>query len=146
MNSRYSHLSVAERRRILEDRLPSLFDPPPPPVVDVPSLSRTTDPTTSHEAAAMGKVKRGSERHRLLAAFARHGPLTDDEASKTAGVEYYEGRRRCVDLRRHGLIAPTGQKRTSIFGNRAMVSAITPDGNAALAVAGRVSSHQVQGQ
>ena len=145
MTTRYSHLSAAERRRITEDRLPSLFDPAPPPVVDVPSLSRTNDPVTSHKAAALGKVKRGSERHRLLSVFAHHGPLTDDEASQIAGVEYYEGRRRCVDLRRFRLIVPTGEKRTSLFGNRAMVSAITPDGHAALVVAGQVASRQARG-
>ena len=141
MTSQFTHLSPATRRRLVEDRLPSLFDPPPPPQVNVPSPSRANDPETSKAAAIKSPVRRGSERYRLLEVFVDGSRgLTDDEASRFAGVDYYEGRRRCVDLRRYGLIEPTGEKRQSTFGNLAMVCRVTPDGIAALRQARQVTS------
>jgi hypothetical protein len=104
--------------------------------------SRSTDPDTSHVATAEIRVKAGSQRARLLAAFhdvdvrinlsGLHEGLTDEEAMGYAigvspGSEYAK---RCSELREGGFIEPTGETRAGSAGPQRIVSRITPKGRA----------------
>lgn len=101
---------------------------------DIPG-ARNTDPDTSHAAAAEIKVKAGSQRARLLAAFAGFGQwriegLTDEEAMRIAqGVSpTSEYSKRCSELREGGFIEPTGETRPGAAGPQRIVSRITDKG------------------
>jgi hypothetical protein len=101
---------------------------------DFPALSHNDDPQTSKDAARMAPIKRGTDRYKMLAAYAR-APimgLTDDEAGALAGVVGYNCRRRASELRTKRLIAPTGITRTTESGAQAQVCSITDRGMAAL--------------
>lgn len=104
---------------------------------ELASFVRHTDPPTSQEAAASrdNRLRWGSQRHKLLAAFADAPDMTDEEAGKVTGL--YSSRacywKRCGELRDLGLIEDTGQTRTSECGHKVIVSAITQRGLAALA-------------
>lgn len=104
-------------------------------------LVRADDPATSRLGAEAVTMRAGSQRARLLAVYggpfaARHDGLTDDEAAGYAGLltarslGYWK---RCSDLRRAGLIAPTGElRRSPETGELRQVCAITAAGRAAL--------------
>ncbi len=110
----------------------SLFDPPPSIPTKAPM--HANDPATSRPTSAMAAVKRGKERHRLLAVFATADGLTDQEAGRLAHIEgEYDDRRHCTVLRKHGLIEPTGETRASTRGNPSMVCRITGEGRRVLA-------------
>lgn len=104
---------------------------------ELASFVRHTDPPTSQEAAASreNRLRWGSQRHKLLAAFADATDMTDEEAGKVTGL--YSSRacywKRCGELRDLGLIEDTGRTRTSECGHEVIVSAITQKGLAALA-------------
>lgn len=70
---------------------------------------RDSDPITSHAAHDYIKAKRGTLAATLLQVYLAYGPMTDREASVKAGVE--SGWKRCSDLRKAGLIVPTGEER-----------------------------------
>lgn len=95
--------------------------------------SRTTDPATSHAAAKEIRVKANSQRALLLAVFASHVPLTDEEAmfeslgTVRATSEYAK---RCSELREGGFIEPTGETRAGSAGPQRIVSRITDKGRA----------------
>lgn len=96
--------------------------------------SRSTDPDTSRKAEP-GPMRAGSQRARLLAAFARPEAvdgLTDEEAADLAdGVPYRsEFAKRCSELRAAGLIEPTGSTRPGVAGHERIVSRITDGGQA----------------
>ena len=59
--------------------------------------ARTTDPETSHKAAAKNAPRRTSQAIRILRAYL-DGPQTDEQASTIAGIP--GGWKRCSDLRR----------------------------------------------
>lgn len=108
--------------------------------------SRTTDPATSHAAAREIKIKAGSQRARLLQAFAEEPEfrramgwadldgMTDEEAMEAAkGVyERSEYSKRCSELREAGYIEPTGETRTGSSGLQRIVSRITDKGRRAV--------------
>ena len=104
---------------------------------ELASFVRNTDPPTSQEAAASrdNRIRWGSQRHKLLAAFADAPDLTDEEAGKTTGL--YASRacywKRCGELRELGLIKQAGQTRTSACGHEVLVCYISSRGRAALA-------------
>jgi hypothetical protein len=104
---------------------------------ELASFVRNTDPPTSQEAAASrdNRIRWGSQRHKLLAAFAEASDMTDEEAGKITGL--YAARacywKRCGELRDLGLLHDTGRTRTSDCGHEVIVSIITPNGLAALA-------------
>lgn len=102
---------------------------------DQPGLARTSDPVTSHQAAALYPIHRGSDRYRLLAAYAELGPSTDEQVGIHEGIRRVADTRRASELRRSGLIEPTGAKRPTATGAKAMVCRITPAGREALAAA-----------
>jgi hypothetical protein len=103
----------------------SLFD------VDGRTLARTSDPSTSRRAAMATPGRKANHRRALLEAYAR-GPATDFDAGALAGIEYHECSRRGADLRRSGLVAPTGDTAPSPMGKAARVCEITPAGWRAL--------------
>jgi hypothetical protein len=94
---------------------------------DLP-LFRSTDPEGSVNGAKHIRPKAGSQMHSLLIAYLGstvYG-LTDEEACTIRGVHH--GWKRCADLRRLGLIEPTGDQRATTSGVMAMVCRITPAG------------------
>lgn len=96
--------------------------------------ARSTDPDTSHRATEEIKVRAGTQRAKLLQAFALTPDfgLTDEEAALTAdGVPLRsEYAKRCSELREAGLIEPTGETRKGGSGQDRMVSWITAKGRA----------------
>lgn len=115
--------------------------------VDPATLTRSTDPETSTAGAVSVCARAGSQKHRLLTVFAgpfadRHNGLTDYEAAGYAGLlssrslGYWK---RCSDLRREGLIVPTGETRRSPdTGELVRVCEITDLGRRVLEEARRV--------
>lgn len=99
--------------------------------------ARKADPRTSQSAAAAARSTRaGSQRHKLLAAFA-HAPqrgMTDEEAMEFAqGVTpTSEYAKRCSELRAAGWIEDSGEDREGGAGLPRIVSKITEQGLAAL--------------
>lgn len=100
--------------------------------------SRSTDPDTSRAAEPV-RIKAGTQRARLLAAFAVHEigraihetpGLTDEQAMLCAeGVAYTsEYAKRCSELREGGFIEPTGETRIGAAGAQRIVSRITDKG------------------
>lgn len=98
-------------------------------------LARASDPDTSKAAAEALRPK--SLRYRLLLKYASGWAaaadgLTDEEASAMANVGN-GGWKRCSDLRRAGLIAPTGSTRPSrLSGRDCQVCSLTAQGREAL--------------
>jgi hypothetical protein len=95
------------------------------------TLVRASDPSTSRAAAMATPGRKRTHRYELLRAYAL-GPATDFAAGALAGIEYHERSRRGADLRRAGLIEPTGDLAPSPMGKPARVCAITDAGRAAL--------------
>ena len=98
------------------------------------SMPRLTDPATSRKAAEGSKMRSGSQRHQLLAMYADHGGLTDEEAGELSGLRrpgvcYWK---RCSELRQQGYIEPTGQTRESSVGEWQQVCRVTEAGKVAL--------------
>lgn len=93
---------------------------------------RDADPVTSVMAAASVTTRAGSQKSVLLVHYAKAGGqgLTDEEAGIGTGLHAKRANywRRCSDLRRLGLIQPTGGWRLSTMGERRMVCVITESG------------------
>ncbi len=99
--------------------------------------ARNTDPGTSHAATRAIALRAGTQRARLLEAFALEAAafgLTDEEAADLAdGVPYRsEFAKRCSELREAGWIEPTGQTRKGVAGHDRIVSRITDAGRIVL--------------
>ena len=98
---------------------------------DLP-LFRSSDPVTSQEGARHIRPKAGSQAMRLLRVYAGapiYG-LTDEEAGSQTDIVH--AWKRCADLRRLGLIEPTGETRPTVAGVNARVCRITAAGLEAL--------------
>lgn len=85
----------------------------------------TTRARASAEAARAareryeGSGQGDSDRERLLACFREHGPMTADTAAKkVGGIVAVDARKRVKDLKRLGLLEPTGEFGLSERGNR----------------------------
>ena len=99
--------------------------------VDPRTHARSTDPVTSHDAAARLSDKATMMRRLLRAHYAR--PLTAEEASDLCGYDAADGAwKRVSDLANAGLIEDTGQRRTARSGREQVVRAITEAGREAL--------------
>lgn len=125
MRRRPSTTALIETANALEGRL----DTP------IERMSTTDGPDTSKAAAK--KVRTGSQKHRLLVAYAAHPDgLTDEEAAEITGMLGQHGVcwwARSCDLRDEGRIADTGQTRPSPRTNEErMVCSITDLGREAL--------------
>lgn len=82
-------------------------------------LFRKDDPPTSADAAR--SISPDALCQRLLTEYQLAGPagLTDEQAAFRANIE--GGWKRCSDLRRMGLIEPTGERRPNRSGRDGMV-------------------------
>jgi hypothetical protein len=101
------------------------------PDLDPRTHARTSDPGTSHEAAARLTNKRTMMR-RLLTEFLRR-PMTAWEAGEACGYSADEGAwKRVSDLANEGWVEDTGATRIGPKNRRQIVWAITDDGRAAL--------------
>jgi len=83
-------------------------------------LARTNDPETSRKAAQ--SLDAATMRDQLAQAFRLAGwhGMTDEEAGAATGIP--GGWKRCSDLRRLGLIEPTGSTRRGSSGREQRVS------------------------
>jgi hypothetical protein len=109
---------------------------------DLPLPVRTTDPATSHKAARAVVIRAGSQRARLLAAYADAGDygLTNDGAGVVTGLAEAPGCcywKRCGELLADGFIRATDETRTSRAGESQRVCIITRAGLTALDNMGR---------
>ena len=82
--------------------------------------ARTTDPDTSHEAAARHSASgaRGTNAERVLQSMVRGYPETFREIALRAGMDCVEVMRRLNDLRRSGLVGIDGKRKCRITGTR----------------------------
>lgn len=102
-------------------------------IYDALPHARTTDPATSHEAAARLTDKHTMMRT-LLLVFAAHDGLSAEEACRMAGYGPADGGwKRVSDLKNLGWILPTGNTTTSSQNRRVAVLAITAEGREQLA-------------
>jgi hypothetical protein len=100
--------------------------------LDPRTHARTTDPDTSHEAAAK-LTPRSTMMARLLSAFL-DCDRNADEATEAAGYSPADGAwKRISDLAAVGWIADTGERREGRSGRRQIVWYITDDGMRAAA-------------
>lgn len=95
--------------------------------------ARATDPATSH-VAAHALADKATMMRALLNVFAGHATgLTAEQACHLAGYGPQHGAwKRVSDLKRAGLVEPTGDTRTASSGRPAAVLAITDEGRTAL--------------
>jgi hypothetical protein len=86
--------------------------------------ARSTDPSTSKEAALRNKPRAGTQRAKLLGAIVAAGPrgMTAEEASRDTGIRLNSASTRMSELIRGGWITESagGQRRTS-GGEKAIV-------------------------
>lgn len=96
---------------------------------------RSNDTATSRAPLRAVSIRSGSQRAHLLAEYAEHDGLTDEEAGRVSGLADYPRCcywKRCSELRQAGLIRPTGETRLSTAGEAQQVCAITQAGREAL--------------
>lgn len=87
-------------------------------LADVPrKLARRSDPSTSHAAAAKVAEFAGSHRAVIVAALAKHGPMTVDQIAARTKLQSQQINKRLPDLQRDGKAAPTGEERPSASGH-----------------------------
>ena len=95
--------------------------------------SRKFDAATSKAGARDIAFRAGTQKDKLLRAFADGGEFTDEEAAIEAGLSLRSCFwKRCGELRDAELIEFTGGTRTGSAGSACGVSKITPAGFAAL--------------
>ena len=93
-----------------------------------PGRTRTNDYATSIAGASSVRMRAGSQKAKLLAAFVS-GDHTDEQAAVVAGLSVRSCFwKRCGELRDLELIAFTGEQRTGSAGVPCGVSAMTPAG------------------
>lgn len=104
------------------------------PFGEGPGQARHSDPETSKTAAGLVTARASTARVRLLEAFAldwysgRLG-MTDEQAAAKAGLSpRSEYATRCSELRRSGVLEPTGETRQGQAGTPRIVSIITESG------------------
>jgi len=104
---------------------------------DLPPAARSTDPATSHAGARSMRIRAGSQRAVLLAAYADAGDygLTNDGAGVVTGLADRPGCcywKRCGELLAAGYIRATDETRTSRALESQRVCVITRAGLEAL--------------
>ena len=88
----------------------SLFDAPP--------MARSTDPATSHVAAASAKQLQGEHHRLILAALEQHGALGKDGIASRTRLDGVQTCRRLTELARLGMIEWTGRTVQSTAGRQ----------------------------
>lgn len=96
-------------------------------------LARTSDPATSHQAAASVRLRTGSQKWRLLEAFFAGGPAIAEQAARRANLLRAGYWKRVSELLADGLIYDTGETALSTAGEACRVYRITADGCTAVA-------------
>jgi hypothetical protein len=92
---------------------------------EVPGKARSTDPDTSHFAAATVKVARLEKA--IVATLAAHGDLTAKEIAIHSGEEYCSVTPRMPDMILRQLVYNTGRKRCNPRSNKpAMIYSLKP--------------------
>lgn len=93
-------------------------------------MHRTDDHATSVAGAKSVTYRAGSQKHRLLLAYAQAfaSGLTDEEAAVVTGLTESCYWKRCGELRQDGFIQETDRTRKGTAGVPRMVSTITPEG------------------
>lgn len=91
------------------------------------SLSRASDPDTSHagEAHAKRTPKRKNDMNRLMAVFRQAG-ATAREAAAACGLDAYAASKRTSDLASRGLIVVVSERACRESGRRARVWRAVP--------------------
>jgi predicted transcriptional regulator len=79
-------------------------------------MARSSDPLTSHAAAASAKQLQVDHHMLILACLRRHGPLGKDGIASRTRLDGVQVCRRLTELGRLGLIAETGEKVMSTSG------------------------------
>lgn len=115
---------------------PSLFDvhnPAPDPAPLWVPVARTTDPPTSHQAAAHAATKAGTMRALALRALVQAGEygLTDFELARVTDSQQTSIGKRRGELVRMGYVEATGTTRPAPSGLPAMVWRVTAAGRQA---------------
>ena len=94
------------------------------PALDLFTMARTTDPATSHEAAAAvdAEGQRGEIMIVLgIASFSLSGGMTADEIDEVIGWRITTAGRRLSELKARGLVEATGTQRLTRSGRFATV-------------------------
>lgn len=81
------------------------------------AMARTSDPQTSHAAAASAKQLRADHHCLILGALMR-GPAGKDRIAEITSLTGVQVCRRLVELERGGAIVPTGNTVTSAAGRQ----------------------------
>ena len=76
---------------------------------------------TSYEASMVMRGRAPKLRYRCLTALENAGPMTADEVAEVLGESVLSIRPRFSELKRNGLILPTGERRKNISGRPAVV-------------------------
>ena len=84
-------------------------------------LSRTTDPETSHEAAAQTKAFRARHIATIYAALQTWGDMTTHEISAVTDLDYIAVARRMAEMADRLLVERTDERRMNANGRRAVV-------------------------
>lgn len=79
-------------------------------------LARTSDPSTSHEAARRVREFRKGHALLILECLRQHGDLTVDEMAKHTGLSSHQINKRTSELHDANLIITTGAERPSASG------------------------------
>lgn len=99
----------------------------------VETMHRNPDHATSIEGAHDVLFRAGTQKTKLLAAYAIYFEMTDEEAATQADLLRSTYWKRCGELRDLGLIEDTGKTRAGHAGVQRMVCRITDKGHIVLA-------------
>lgn len=92
---------------------------------DVPR-ARTTDPETSHAAAASSRGLAGEHRRKILAVMAKGGDWTADEIAERCDLNRHQIGRRLGELERSGAVQKSINTRPTPSGRQAQCYEVTP--------------------
>lgn len=123
--------AAADRQARAEQRAAVADQPAPPSLFDAP-LARSSDPMTSHRAAAQVNRSLTDDHQAVHCWLATHGPATDDQMAQAmvdqGCADRHEQARRWVrTLREHGLMEPARDS------DGTQLELVNPSGRRALA-------------
>lgn len=115
---------------------PTLFEPTPTlsdPSADTVTIGRPVQ-RTSAEAALKAYPKSGTQRGRVLAFLAEHGPASDDVIQAVLGMSPNTERPRRRELVQGGWVEDSGEThKLGVTGNQAIAWQVTEEGRKRLA-------------
>lgn len=92
---------------------------------DAAKLARSTDPATSHAAAARVHEFGSGHIADIRRCLALHGPLTADQIALHTELDKHQICRRLPEMESAGIAAPTGDTRASRTGRQERVWGLT---------------------